>query len=84
VPISSAVDGEGDAITAKMTPPSASFIRWESSTESLVVDGAEALAANASGSYQYEVKLTDSKGAQATFTASIEFLIPETKQEDKP
>ena len=78
VPVISAVDGEGDGITAKVIPPSVSFIRWDSSTESLVIDGPDALAAKASGSYQYEVKLTDSKGAHASYTASVEFAMPAT------
>jgi len=79
VPVSTAVDKENDSITYKVSV-AADFIKWDSASESLVVDGEAALQAKASGRYSYSVKLTDGKGAVATYEGAVEFNLQQHEE----
>lgn len=68
--MSSAVDLEGDSIAVKviLNEP---FMTWDSTAETINIDGANALETKAQGTFKYTVELTDGKGAQSSYTGTI-------------
>ena len=73
LPISSATDKEGDAITAKVQidGSASKFLSFDNQANKLVVNGAAAINGGASGIYIYTVSLTDSKGLSSSYSSTV-------------